>query len=69
MLDKWLLSSIIATSFNNTGAKMVTVYFESKHHSEVVAVFNTEEEYMIALPELEVKATAQRMVVTESIED
>ena len=47
---------------------MVTVYFENGTSAEVVAKFETEEEYMIALPALEEQATECRMYVTESID-
>jgi len=45
---------------------MITVYFESKSHSEKVATFVSEELYMLCLPALEKKAKEARMIVTES---
>jgi hypothetical protein len=48
---------------------MVTVYFESKTHAEIAAVFETEEEYIAELPQLEKKAAECNMWVTESIDD
>jgi len=48
---------------------MIIVYFESKSHAEEVARYETEQDYMTALPELEKRAAAANMVVTESMED
>lgn len=56
---------------------MVKVYFESSkdgltsdgRYAELVAIFDTEEIYMICLPALEVHAKENRMIVTESIEE
>ena len=48
---------------------MITVYFESGVHSQVVAKFINEEIYMACLPALEMLATQQRMYVTESAEE
>jgi hypothetical protein len=46
---------------------MVTVYFESSYHAELVAVFCSEETYMAALPGLERLAKEGRMIATETI--
>ena len=48
---------------------MVKVYFESKFHAELVAIFDTEELYDLCFPSLEKEAKKHRMIVTESIED
>ena len=48
---------------------MVKVFFESKGHAELVAIFDTEELYMACLPILEYQAKENRMIVTESIVD
>ena len=47
---------------------MIKVYFQSEigSHSELVAVFRTENLYMEALPSLEKSAAEQRCIVTES---
>ena len=47
---------------------MVKVFFESKGHADLVAIFDTEELYMACLPILEYQAKENRMIVTESIE-
>ena len=46
---------------------MVRVFFESKGYAELAAQFETESEYMEALPKLEAEATKCRMILTESI--
>ena len=48
---------------------MVKVYFESRFHAELVAIFDTEELYDLCFPSLEKEAKKHRMIVTESIED
>ena len=56
---------------------MVKLYFESSKDgvtsdgkwAELVAIFDTEEIYMICLPSLEAHAKENRMIVTESIEE
>ena len=48
---------------------MVKVYFESRFHAELVAIFDTEELYDLCFPVLEKEAKKHRMIVTESIED
>jgi len=48
---------------------MIRVYFESSSHAELVATFETEELYMLCLPELEREAERMRMIVTESMLD
>lgn len=48
---------------------MIRVYFESSSHAELVATFETEELYMLCLPELEREAESMRMIVTESMLD
>lgn len=56
---------------------MIKVYFESSKDgltsdgkwAELVAIFDTEEIYMICLPSLEEHAKENRMIVTESIEE
>lgn len=48
---------------------MIKVYFESGRHAELVATFESESVYMACLPILEVLASEQRMIVTESIAD
>ena len=47
---------------------MVFVYFESDSHAELRATFIREEDYMLALPILEMTAKNEGMMVTESIE-
>lgn len=46
---------------------MIKVYFETNIHSELVAIFKTEEMYMKCLPILEKQAAKVRMTVSESI--
>lgn len=46
---------------------MVKVYFESKAHAQIVAVFADEELYNACLPVLEAEAKKARMIVTESV--
>lgn len=46
---------------------MIKVYFESKNHSELAAIFDTEELYLICRPQLVKEAKKRRMTVTESI--
>lgn len=48
---------------------MIKVFFESKFHAEHVATFETEDLYIKSLPTLLQRAEAQRMIVTEVIED
>lgn len=48
---------------------MIKVYFESGRHAELVATFESESVYMACLPILEVLASEQRMIVTESVAD
>lgn len=48
---------------------MIIVYFESKNHAEEVARYETEQDYMKALPELVNQAAQANMIVTESIEE
>jgi len=48
---------------------MIRVYFESSSHAELVATFETEELYMLCLPELEREAERMDMIVTESMLD
>ncbi|MAN61380.1 MAG: hypothetical protein CMI60_05460 [Parvibaculum sp.] len=48
---------------------MIRVYFESSSHAELVATFETEELYMLCLPELEKEAERMDMIVTESMLD
>ena len=48
---------------------MVKVYFESKNHAELVAVFDTEEQYDVCIAVLEQLATTNNMILTESIND
>lgn len=45
----------------------VKVYFESKVHSEIVAIFVDENTYDVCLPALEKMAKEARMFVTESV--
>lgn len=47
---------------------MIKVYFESKNHAELVAIFDTETEYDVCFPALEKLAKQNRMIVTESVE-
>jgi len=46
---------------------MITVYFESTAHAEVVARFDSEELYNACLPTLEAEAKKFGMMVTESV--
>jgi hypothetical protein len=48
---------------------MIIAYYESNQTAEVAGVFETEEDYMEALPYLEAKAAEYRMRVTESVID
>jgi hypothetical protein len=48
---------------------MVTVYMESKNHSEIVATFQSEELYLKCLNELEKQAKKAGMIITESINE
>jgi len=48
---------------------MVIVYFESKNHAEEVARYETEQDYIAALPELKKRAAAARMIVTETVKE
>lgn len=48
---------------------MVKVYFESKVHAELVAMFDCEETYNACLPSLERFAKSNRMIVTESVDE
>ncbi len=47
---------------------MVTVYFEAKSGSHVVAQFDDEETYMACLPALEKLAESKGYIVTESMD-
>jgi hypothetical protein len=46
---------------------MITVYFETKNYSEIVATFEDEEVYICCLPALEGLAKGRGMFVTESV--
>ena len=46
---------------------MITVYFESNNHSEIVATFIDEEHYSVCIEALEALAKSQGMIVTESV--
>lgn len=48
---------------------MVKVYYDSKNHSELVAIFDNEETFVLCLPALELEADRHGMTVTESVED
>jgi hypothetical protein len=48
---------------------MVKVYFESTSHAELVAEFASEEVYAECIEALDRIAHANRMIVTESVED
>lgn len=48
---------------------MLKVYFESRSHAETVAYFDDEDLYMACLPALEKYAKANRMIVTESLNE
>lgn len=48
---------------------MVKVYFESKNHSELVAVIDTEDLYDKLRPILAGEARKSNMKLTESIDD
>ena len=48
---------------------MVKVYFESKTHAELIAVFDCEDTYLICLKALEKEAKRHRMTVTESVQE
>ena len=47
---------------------MINVFFEDGRGAEYICSFETEEEYALELPELEQKAAACRMYVTESVD-
>ena len=46
----------------------VTVFFESKSHTEQVATFESEELYMVCLPALQQCAAQGGYIITESVE-
>jgi len=48
---------------------MITVYFESGRHAEIVAKFESEDVYMACLPVLEAIAKENRMFVTETMNE
>ena len=48
---------------------MIKVYFESTSHAELVAEFASEEVYAECIEVLDRLAHANRMIVTESVED
>jgi hypothetical protein len=48
---------------------MIKVYFESQNHAEIVAKFKDERVYLACAEALAEYAKANRMIVTESIED
>jgi hypothetical protein len=45
---------------------MVKVYFESGSHAELVAIFDTDENYMVCADALDREAKKHRMFVTTS---
>jgi len=45
----------------------ITVYFESKTHAEIAAIFPDEATYDVCFPALEKMAKEARMFVTESV--
>ena len=47
---------------------MIKVYFESRFHAELVAIFDTEELYDLCFPSLEKEAKKHRMIVTDTFE-
>ena len=47
----------------------ITVYFESKTHAEIAAIFTDEDTYDACFPALEKIAKEARMIVTESVEE
>ena len=47
----------------------ITVYFESKTHAEIAAIFPNEDTYDACFPALEKIAKEARMTVTESLEE
>ena len=47
---------------------MIKVYFESKHSAELVAVFESEDLYVLCAPTLEAEAEKRGMILTESVE-
>lgn len=48
---------------------MITVYFQSGRHAEIVAKFESEDVYMACLPVLEEIAKQQNMIVSEAMEE
>lgn len=46
---------------------MIKVYFESKSHAELAAIFENEQVYEVCLPALEKLAATAGMIVTESV--
>ena len=48
---------------------MITVYFESSSHCEVVAEFPNEDIYIVCLPALESYAEKSGYIVTESVNE
>ena len=48
---------------------MVKVFFETRVHAQLVAIFEDEEVYNCVFPELEKLAKINRMFITESVTD
>lgn len=48
---------------------MIKVYFESKTHAELVAIFNDEATYLYCVDKLEKMAKSYGMIVTETIDE
>jgi len=46
---------------------MIKVYFESNCHSELRAIFDSEEEYSVCYKQLEFLALSKRMNLSESV--
>ena len=48
---------------------MVKVYFETKTHAELIAIFDNEDAYMACIDALKLYAKKHRGFITESIEE
>lgn len=48
---------------------MIKVYFESKNHAQLVAMFESESLYMLCLPTLQIEANKANMIISESVEN
>jgi hypothetical protein len=52
-----------------TNELLVKVYFEQGCYTELIATFQSEELYMLAVPALEAYAKENNLILTESVDD